>query len=248
MSGVVGVMGGGTAPCPPSRPRSWRWWLAAIPVAIREHTGNLADRDPPDPGTAPDAPPPESTICRPPPPHPATTTRRTWPTLERASTPLGPSACTSWRSSASSAPCPRWSSRSCPTGRRAAGRAPCPRLVAVPLLLLSAASGRRRFRALRGRDALRTRAGSESYDDGEPPGASGRLPRKQDVESTTCQGSDQSCESPDQRRKLLQQRLPDLVPLRALHPLARHRPAAAPPIPRQHPLVPFQCVPSGLDP
>ena len=65
MSEVVGVMGGGAAPCPPSRPRSWRWWLAAIPVAIREHTGNLADRDPPDPGTAPDAPPSESTICRP---------------------------------------------------------------------------------------------------------------------------------------------------------------------------------------
>jgi len=113
-----------------------------------------------------------------PPPHPATTTRRTWPTLERASTPLGPSACTSWRSSASSAPCPRWSSRSCPTGRRAAGRALCPRLVAVPLLLLSAASGCRRFRALRGRDALRTRAGPESYDEGELPGASGRLPQE----------------------------------------------------------------------
>ena len=113
-----------------------------------------------------------------PPPHPATTTRRTWPTLERASTPLGPSACTSWRSSASSAPCPRWSSRSCPTGRRAAGRALCPRLVAVPLLLLSAASGCRRFRALRGRDALRTRAGPESYDEGELPGAFGRLPQE----------------------------------------------------------------------
>ena len=59
-------------------------------------------------------------------------------------------------------------------GRRGAQRlppAPRPRLVAVPLLLLSAAGSVRR-----GAAALRTRAGPAGH--GEPPGVSGRLPGK----------------------------------------------------------------------
>ena len=113
-------------------------------------------------------------------------------------------------------------------GRRGAQRlppAPRPRLVAVPLLLLSAAGSVRRGAAAHcGHGRVRRVTGSRpAYPDGSP--------ENWDVDSTTHRGVDQNCKGPEQRRKHLQRRPSDLGPARARHPLARPRSAtAAPPL------------------